>query len=134
MNSSSTRLPQEIPITVTSPSLSPKYVENYSDDEILSFVLKYSNLNETTVKLKDWPETDENQDQLKDPIFFVLVEERPDNKSNAVDERDYYSVYFGQNYGDHIARYLRIFVKNDLSEIVLSEAGYFDEKTQVIHP
>ncbi|WP_156934248.1 hypothetical protein [Paenibacillus zanthoxyli] len=69
VNSSSTRLPQETPITVTSSFLSPKYVKNYSDDEILSFVLKYSNLNETTVKLKDWPETDENQVQIKDPIF-----------------------------------------------------------------
>ncbi|MNO06452.1 hypothetical protein D3C81_2282230 [compost metagenome] len=63
-----------------------------------------------------------------------MVESRPDSNSKEVDERDYYSVYFGQNYGDHTARYLRIFVKYDLSKIVLSEPGYFDEQTGVIYP
>ncbi|MNC71544.1 hypothetical protein D3C75_1224870 [compost metagenome] len=71
---------------------------------------------------------------MSDPIYFVLVEKRPDSKSNEVDQRDYYSIYFGENIGDHIARALRIFVKYDLSEIVLSEAGYFDEPTEVIYP
>lgn len=118
---------------VASQPLSSTDVKSYSDDEILSFVLKYSGLNETTIKLNDWPETDEIE-QLKNPIFFVIVERRPDSNSDEVGQRDYYSVYFGQNYGDHIARYLRIFVKYDLSEIVLSEAGYFDEQTQVIRP
>lgn len=47
---------------------------NSSDDEILSFVLKYSDLNETTVKLKDWPDTNEDEEQLSDPIYFVVVE------------------------------------------------------------
>lgn len=87
-------------------------MNNYSDDEILSFVLKYSNLNETTVKLKDWPDTDEDEEQLSDPIYFVLVEKRPDSKSNEVDQRDYYSIYFGENVGDHI---LKVFT--DICEI-----------------
>ncbi|WP_144024364.1 hypothetical protein [Paenibacillus borealis] len=127
--STKTTLPTELPKGSSSTG-----VNNYSDDEILSFVLKYSDLNETTVKLKDWPDTNEDEEQLSDPIYFVVVEKRPDNKSNEVDQRDYYSIYFGENYGDHIARSLRIFVKYDLSEIVLSEAGYFDEQTEVIYP
>lgn len=117
--------------TTISPSLSDQSEQYYSDDEILSFVLKYSDLNETTIKLFDWP--DEDVEQLENPYFFVYVASRPDVNSNSVEKRDYYTVYFGQNYGDHTARYLWIYVKKDLSEIVLTELD-FEEKLEVIYP
>ena len=105
---------------------------SYSDDEILSLVLKYCGLNSTTVKLKSWPEANPDQEQLENPIFYVYLESKPDNTSNEMQTKEYYRVYFGQNYGDHTARYLTIFVKDDLSEIVLSEDIILDENDEVI--
>ncbi len=121
----------EIDIQLTSSSQSIE-IQPYSDDEVLSLVLKYCGLNNTTIKLKDWTETNADQEQLENPIFFVYLESKPDVTNDEIQMKDYYRVYFGQDYGDHTARYLTIFVKSDLNEIALSEDTCFDENDEVV--
>lgn len=108
----------------------------YSDNEILDFAISKGELAENTVKLKEEPSVGE--DILEKPIFFVYIESRPNNRNEELDEeelstKEYYRIYFGQNYGDHVARYETLFLKYDLSEAYSSEDIIFDKNDEIIY-